>query len=180
MAGKEDGISHSGSTTPRNSPKPCLSIIAPNSATLTPKSSSLQQQFQPSTTSNQQNSNLLIPVSQDKNMMSSQLDPNILSGYKKSNIINKFNDSLEMQSDLSQMIDEFSDNTSIYSEEAPRVITMHTKKCPNLGIRLIGGNAVGIYVHDIDKGSIADNAGFRIGDQVSLKFIECLFSFLII
>lgn len=43
---------------------------------------------------------------------------------------------------------------------------MHTKKTTNLGISLMGGNAVGIYVHDVQKNSIADLAGLKKGDQI--------------
>lgn len=43
---------------------------------------------------------------------------------------------------------------------------MTTKKNTNLGISLMGGNAVGIYVHDVQKSSLADNAGMRKGDQI--------------
>lgn len=77
----------------------------------------------------------------------------------------KFTDSLENQSDSSQM----GSPDSIYEAE-PRVVTMTTKKNTNLGISLMGGNAVGIYVHDVQKNSLADNAGMRKGDQVRFFF----------
>lgn len=72
----------------------------------------------------------------------------------------KFADSLENQSDLP-------DSTSDIFEADPRIITMNTKKSTNLGISLMGGNAVGIYVHDVQKNSLAETAGMRKGDQVS-------------
>lgn len=75
----------------------------------------------------------------------------------------KFSDSLENQSDCSQA----GSPDCIYDEEEPRVITMHTKKSTNLGISLLGGNAVGIYVHDVQKNSLADVAGLKKGDHVS-------------
>lgn len=71
----------------------------------------------------------------------------------------KFADSLENQSE--------SDSTSDIFEADPRIITMNTKKSTNLGISLMGGNAVGIYVHDVQKNSLAESAGMRKGDQVS-------------
>lgn len=74
----------------------------------------------------------------------------------------KFADSLENQSDSSQ---PGSPPDSIYDAET-RIITMTTKKSTNLGISLMGGNAVGIYVHDVQGSSLADNAGMRKGDQV--------------
>lgn len=52
------------------------------------------------------------------------------------------------------------------NDEVPRLLTITTKKNTNLGISLMGGNAVGIYVHDVQKGSLADVAGMRMGDQI--------------
>lgn len=90
----------------------------------------------------------------------------------------KFSDSLENQSDCSQT----GSPDCHYLEEEPRIITMHTKKSTNLGISLLGGNAVGIYVHDVQKNSIADVAGLKKGDHVSINknltrtfFINLLF-----
>lgn len=77
----------------------------------------------------------------------------------------KFTDSLENQSDFSQ---PGSPPDSIYDAET-RIITMTTKKSTNLGISLMGGNAVGIYVHDVQGSSLADNAGMRKGDQVMIQ-----------
>lgn len=74
----------------------------------------------------------------------------------------KFADSLENQSESS-----LPDSTSDIFEADPRKITMNTKKSTNLGISLLGGNAVGIYVHDVQKNSLAESAGMRKGDQVS-------------
>lgn len=74
----------------------------------------------------------------------------------------KFADSLENQSESS-----LPDSTSDIFEADPRIITMNTKKSTNLGISLMGGNAVGIYVHDVQKNSLAESAGMRKGDQVS-------------
>lgn len=48
----------------------------------------------------------------------------------------------------------------------PRLLTITTNKNTNLGIRLMGGNAVGIYVHYVQKGSLAEAAGMREGDQI--------------
>ncbi|XP_037038795.1 disks large homolog 5 isoform X2 [Bradysia coprophila] len=74
----------------------------------------------------------------------------------------KFADSLENQSESS-----LPDSTSDIFEADPRKITMNTKnKSTNLGISLLGGNAVGIYVHDVQKNSLAESAGMRKGDQI--------------
>lgn len=77
----------------------------------------------------------------------------------------KFSDSLENQSDCSQT----GSPDGLYDEEEPRIITMHTKKSTNLGISLLGGNAVGIYVHDVQKNSLADVAGLKKGDHVNIQ-----------
>lgn len=72
----------------------------------------------------------------------------------------KFADSLENQSESS-----LPDSTSDLFDD-PRIITMNTKKSTNLGISLMGGNAAGIYVHEVQKNSLAESAGMRKGDQV--------------
>lgn len=79
-----------------------------------------------------------------------------------SNMKQKFSDSLENQSDCSQA----GSPDCMYDEEEPRVLTLNTKKSTNLGISLMGGNAVGIYVHDVQKNSLADLAGMKKGDQI--------------
>lgn len=43
----------------------------------------------------------------------------------------------------------------------PRYLYMETRKCSNLGISLVGGNAVGIFVHSVTVNSLAYNAGLR-------------------
>lgn len=40
---------------------------------------------------------------------------------------------------------------------------IETRKCSNLGISLVGGNAVGIYVHSVQSGSLGYSAGLRTG-----------------
>lgn len=87
-----------------------------------------------------------------------QVIPKRLLNIKKQ----KFSDSLENQSDCSQV----GSPDCLYDEEEPRVLTLHTKKSTNLGISLMGGNAVGIYVHDVQKNSPADLAGMKKGDQI--------------
>ncbi|XP_014262219.1 disks large homolog 5 isoform X2 [Cimex lectularius] len=55
---------------------------------------------------------------------------------------------------------------SISLSEEPRYLRMETHKCSNLGISLVGGNAVGIYVHSVQTGSVAYNSGLRTGDRI--------------
>lgn len=43
----------------------------------------------------------------------------------------------------------------------PRCFIMETRKCSNLGISLVGGNAVGIFVHSVTVNSLAYGAGLR-------------------
>lgn len=59
-----------------------------------------------------------------------------------------------------------SSSQSSHYKEQPRLIFIETRKSSNLGISLVGGNANGIFVHGVQKDSIADNAGLRIGDQI--------------
>lgn len=56
-------------------------------------------------------------------------------------------------------------DSSIFEEE-PRVLFIETKKSANLEIRLVGGNAVGIFVDNVEKDTLAYNAGMRVGDQI--------------
>ena len=48
----------------------------------------------------------------------------------------------------------------------PRYIFMETRKCSNLGISLVGGNSVGIFVHTVQPGCLAEEAGLRTGDRI--------------
>ena len=56
--------------------------------------------------------------------------------------------------------------TSTSSKEQPRVVYIETRKCPNLGVSLVGGNAYGIFINTVQEESIADNVGLRVGDQI--------------
>lgn len=87
-----------------------------------------------------------------------------------------FADSLENQSDISSSQDipsSAATTTTIASttstlpyEEEPRYVTLHMDKSKNPGIKLFGGNKVGIFVHDVHPGSPSDRAGVRKGDQI--------------
>jgi len=66
-----------------------------------------------------------------------------------------------------QKSDRNTDSTYLRAYE-PRYFIMETKKCSNLGISLVGGNAVGIFVHSVNLNSLAYNAGLRYGN---FKFV---------
>jgi len=52
------------------------------------------------------------------------------------------------------------------SQHEPRFVFLETKKSSNLGVSLVGGNAVGIFTHSVAQDSPADVAGLRMGDQI--------------
>ncbi|XP_021957965.1 disks large homolog 5 isoform X3 [Folsomia candida] len=52
-------------------------------------------------------------------------------------------------------------------QDQTRFLTLQLmKNSSNLGICLVGGNLVGIYVHSVQTDSVADRAGLRTGDQI--------------
>ena len=51
----------------------------------------------------------------------------------------------------------------VYPE--PRLVYPVMKKSGDLGVRLVGGNAVGIFIHSVDIDSPAYNVGLRSSDQ---------------
>lgn len=57
-------------------------------------------------------------------------------------------------------------STHEHEEEEPRYLYIETQKTSNLGITLVGGNAVGIFVHAVKSDSLAYHAGLRTGDQI--------------
>ncbi|XP_067624874.1 disks large homolog 5 [Eurosta solidaginis] len=150
----ENQVNHSGSPTPRNSPRPpvrtMMSSLPPHPISA-PTNSPLAQQ-----------STQLMPQS------SSLLSTQSLKDQS-------FADSLENQSDISSSQDlpssaattttTASTSSTVYEEEA-RYVTLRMDKSKNLGIKLFGGNKVGIFVHDVHPGSPSDIAGIRKGDQI--------------
>ncbi|XP_043192461.1 disks large homolog 5-like [Amphibalanus amphitrite] len=51
-------------------------------------------------------------------------------------------------------------------ESSARVVYLESAGSANLGVQLVGGNAVGIYVHSVETGSSAAAAGLRCGDRI--------------
>ncbi|KAF5296629.1 hypothetical protein FQA39_LY12457 [Lamprigera yunnana] len=52
------------------------------------------------------------------------------------------------------------------NEDEPRYLYIATLKTSNLGISLVGGNAMGIFIHSVQPDSLAYHAGLRTGDQI--------------
>ncbi|XP_073825542.1 MAGUK family member discs large 5 isoform X1 [Musca autumnalis] len=154
----ESPVNHSGSPTPRNSPRPPM---RPMMASLPPMPIvQSQQQQQPTNV-----------------MTQSAIMPQSTSLISQKSIKDQsFADSLENQSDISSSQDLPSSNATTTTtasttstlpyEEEPRYVTLHMDKSKNPGIKLFGGNKVGIFVHDVHPGSPSDRAGVRKGDQI--------------
>ncbi|CAH0725462.1 unnamed protein product, partial [Brenthis ino] len=51
-------------------------------------------------------------------------------------------------------------------KDLPRFLLIEMRNCSDLGISLVGGNAVGIFVHSVQIDSPAYIAGLRTGDQI--------------
>ncbi|XP_017468878.1 PREDICTED: disks large homolog 5 [Rhagoletis zephyria] len=148
----ESPVNHSGSPTPRNSPRPPVRTMMSSLPPLpisAPTNNPLAQQ-----TSLMPQSSSLISTQSIKDQ--------------------SFADSLENQSDISSSQDlpssaatttTASTTSTVYEEEA-RYVTLRMDKSKNLGIKLFGGNKVGIFVHDVHPGSPSDIAGIRKGDQI--------------
>uniref|UniRef100_A0A2M4A5W9 Putative membrane-associated guanylate kinase maguk n=2 Tax=Anopheles triannulatus TaxID=58253 RepID=A0A2M4A5W9_9DIPT len=78
----------------------------------------------------------------------------------------EFSDSLEHQPQLHHDDGPITGPNAAIFKEQPREIYIETRKTSNLGITLVGGNANGIFVHGVQKDSIADQAGLLVGDQI--------------
>uniref|UniRef100_A0A1Y1L2X4 PDZ domain-containing protein n=1 Tax=Photinus pyralis TaxID=7054 RepID=A0A1Y1L2X4_PHOPY len=57
-------------------------------------------------------------------------------------------------------------NSTSRNDDEPRYLYIETLKTSNLGISLVGGNAVGIFIHSVQPDSLAYHAGLRTGDQI--------------
>ena len=49
---------------------------------------------------------------------------------------------------------------------SPRLLRPVLHRTGVLGVRLVGGNAVGIFIHSVESGSPASDVGIQRGDQV--------------
>ncbi|XP_011504638.1 PREDICTED: disks large homolog 5 [Ceratosolen solmsi marchali] len=62
--------------------------------------------------------------------------------------------------------DDQSRNNKTPPLSEPRYLFIETRKCSNLGISLVGGNGVGIFVHSVQLGCLAEEAGLHMGDRI--------------
>ncbi|XP_030555089.1 disks large homolog 5 [Drosophila novamexicana] len=159
----ESPLNHSGSPTPRNSPRPPARSVQTT-----------------------------LPMQQPLTLLPSTVSVTRAPLSHQSIKDQSFTDSLENQSDISSSQDipssaattttttasatstVYDDDTKLTLPAAPpslaaealRFVTLHMDKSKNLGIKLFGGNKVGIYVHDVAPGSPSDHAGIRKGDLI--------------
>ncbi|KAM8716403.1 hypothetical protein ACLKA7_003303 [Drosophila subpalustris] len=158
----ESPLNHSGSPTPRNSPRPParsvqttlplqpLSLL-PSAATVTRAPLSHQSIKDQSFTDSLENQS---DISSSQDMPSSAATTTTTTASATSTV--------------------YDDDTKPTLPPAPatvaaeslRFVTLHMDKSKNLGIKLFGGNKVGIYVHDVAPGSPSDHAGIRKGDLI--------------
>ena len=55
---------------------------------------------------------------------------------------------------------------------SPRLLRPVLHRTGVLGVRLVGGNAVGIFIHSIEPGSPACDVGLQRGDQVGITLVN--------
>uniref|UniRef100_A0A8D0AVJ5 Tight junction protein 2b (zona occludens 2) n=1 Tax=Sander lucioperca TaxID=283035 RepID=A0A8D0AVJ5_SANLU len=72
------------------------------------------------------------------------------------------------QSDLSSHSSNERDNPSPEDEKiyGPNTVMVNFQKGDSVGLRLAGGNDVGIFIASVQEGSPAEEEGLRIGDQI--------------
>lgn len=67
---------------------------------------------------------------------------------------------------ISQVIPSLRATQSPHPPFEPRLVFPMLKKSGDLGVRLVGGNAVGIFIHSVDTDSAAYHVGLRCADQI--------------
>uniref|UniRef100_A0A671VEY8 Tight junction protein 2b (zona occludens 2) n=1 Tax=Sparus aurata TaxID=8175 RepID=A0A671VEY8_SPAAU len=71
------------------------------------------------------------------------------------------------QSDLSSHSSNERDNPSMYFPFGrPNTVMVNFQKGDSVGLRLAGGNDVGIFIASVQEGSPAEEEGLRVGDQI--------------
>ncbi|XP_059618672.1 disks large homolog 5 isoform X1 [Phlebotomus argentipes] len=137
---EDESISHSGSSTPRNSPSVARTLQLRNQSAS--KSAATTQQLM--------QRGIFPPTSA---VSSIQGKKSTFAGPVASPTV----DTMIKQPTVAS-------GGNVYQEE-PRMLIIETKK-KALGISFVGGNKTGIFVHRVQSESLGDNAGIRVGDQI--------------
>lgn len=148
LSTSDENISRSDDSTPQNSPKAARSLLSPDSSQVARMQPPSQQQQQESSHSTQ-------TLKSQRSALSTMQPSAMMSSNNSNNIYGK---------EILQM--PHMSNSSTLGKEPARKVYIETRKCPNLGISLLGGNAYGIFIHSVHKDSIAENVGLRVGDQI--------------
>lgn len=71
-----------------------------------------------------------------------------------------------MQKKLPTLPSFFSTTCTFASFCRPNTVMVNFQKGDSVGLRLAGGNDVGIFIASVQEGSPAEEEGLRVGDQI--------------
>ncbi|XP_044595387.1 disks large homolog 5 isoform X5 [Cotesia glomerata] len=185
-AGGEEGASRSGSPTPCNSPeaprKTTLETLEPNKLerekinTLMPPSREREVRSSASMEVRgtqerereiRQSASLDINIRKPELRNSATIDSLRSAGNTLTRSqINQAVTTLQRQNATVRSPTQEEQNQKSPPTIEPRYLFIETRKCSNLGISLVGGNGVGIFVHSVQPGCLAEDAGLRTGDRI--------------
>ncbi|KZC04634.1 Disks large like protein 5, partial [Dufourea novaeangliae] len=161
-AGGAEGGSRSGSPTPCNSPE------ASRKTTVEPlENSEPERDASSSLNINIRKSELRSSATLDNMRNSATLDT--LRGPANTFTraqLNQTATTLQRQNATVRSPTQEEQNRKSPPPNEPRYLFIETRKCSNLGISLVGGNGVGIFVHSVQLGCLAEEAGLRTGDRI--------------